>query len=160
MQTDPNFANYRWDDATDRIVLLDFGATRRIDGATSELHRRLLATALSGDLGALRDLAAEVGVIGPGTPPAQADRLVAMADVVCAALRADGPFDFAGSDLPRRMQAEAIALAEDGVVPPPLPMEILHVQRKVAGMFLLALRLRARVPLRDMLERYLGGAAD
>ncbi len=30
MQTDPNFANYRWQPDTGRIVLLDFGATRYI----------------------------------------------------------------------------------------------------------------------------------
>jgi hypothetical protein len=32
MQTDPNFANYRWRAETGQIVLLDFGATREISG--------------------------------------------------------------------------------------------------------------------------------
>jgi hypothetical protein len=28
IQTDPNFANYRYDSATRQLILLDFGATR------------------------------------------------------------------------------------------------------------------------------------
>jgi predicted unusual protein kinase regulating ubiquinone biosynthesis (AarF/ABC1/UbiB family) len=31
MQTDPNLANYRFDPASQRIVLLDFGAAMAID---------------------------------------------------------------------------------------------------------------------------------
>ena len=155
MQTDPNFANYRWDEACGRIVLLDFGATHPVGPEAADIHRRLLAAGLTGDLAALRALAAEVGVIGPATPPAHAGRLLAMADMVFAELRRGGTFDFAATDLPRRLQAEGIALAEDGLVPPALPMELLHLQRKFAGMFLLAARLRARVPLRQMLETWI-----
>ncbi|WP_299815546.1 AarF/ABC1/UbiB kinase family protein [uncultured Jannaschia sp.] len=158
MQTDPNFANYRWDAEAGRIVLLDFGATRRIDPATADLHRRLLIAALDGDRDRLRALAGEVGVIGPDTPAGHADRILDMAEIACAELRRTGPLDIATLDLPRRLQAEAIALAEDGLVPPPLPMEALHVQRKIAGMYLLAARLRARVPVREMVEGYLGRA--
>ena len=160
MQTDPNFANYRWDAATGRIVLLDFGAVRRIDPATADLHRRLLAAALDGDRLTLRALAEEVGVIDPATPPGHAERIVDMVEIACAELRRPGSLDIAALDLPRRMQAEAVALARDGLVPPPLPMDALHVQRKIAGMYLLAARLRARVPVREMVEGYLGRSAS
>ena len=34
MQTDPNFANYRWQPETGRLVLLDFGAARPVAAAT------------------------------------------------------------------------------------------------------------------------------
>ncbi len=156
MQTDPNFANYRWDAEGGRIVLLDFGATRQITPEVADLHRRLLTAALDGDTGTLRALAEEVGVIGPDTSPAHADRLVAMAELACAELRRNEPLDIAALDLPRRMQAEALALAEDGLVPPPLPMDALHVQRKIAGMYLLAARLGARVPVRELVEAHLG----
>ena len=36
------------------------------------------------------------------------------------------------------------------------PIDALFLQRKMAGLFLLATRLRARVPVRELIEPYLG----
>ena len=49
MQTDPNFANYRHDAATGRIVLLDFGAARRLAPETAPQYRLLMRAGLAGD---------------------------------------------------------------------------------------------------------------
>ena len=62
MQTDPNFANYRWQADTGRIVLLDFGATRDIPAQTAEGYRALLAAGLSGRHDAVREAAIGAGV--------------------------------------------------------------------------------------------------
>ncbi len=51
MQTDPNFANYRYDPDSGRIILLDFGAARVIPPAIAEGYRTLLASALRADVG-------------------------------------------------------------------------------------------------------------
>ena len=155
MQTDPNFANYRWDEASDRIALLDFGATRPVAPWAADLHRRVMRAALDGDRDAMRALAVETGTIGPATAPHHAERIVGMADMALAELRRADPFDFGATDLPRRLRDEGVALARDGFVPSPPPVELLHVQRKIAGMALLAMRLRARVPVRAMVERAL-----
>ncbi len=42
MQTDPNFANYRWQGETGRLVLLDFGAARDVPAGTVASYRRLI----------------------------------------------------------------------------------------------------------------------
>ena len=42
MQTDPNLANYRYDPATQRIVLLDFGAVMAVSPALAQDFRQLL----------------------------------------------------------------------------------------------------------------------
>ncbi len=144
MQTDPNFANYRWQPGTGRIALLDFGAVRRIDAAASDGFRRLLAAGLSGEGGATWDAARALGLLPPDMAPAHAARVARIMEAAFAALRED-PFDFAASDLPERMRDEGILLAEAGFVPPPPPIEALYVQRKLAGTFLLGARLRARV---------------
>jgi hypothetical protein len=47
------------------------------------------------------------------------------------------------------------ALARDGFIPPVVPMDVLYLQRKFGGMFLLGARLRAKLPVRDIMERYL-----
>jgi len=46
MQTDPNFANYRFNTETQQIVLLDFGASREIEEALSESYRAMIAMAV------------------------------------------------------------------------------------------------------------------
>ena len=48
VQTDPNFANYRYDRATRQLILLDLGATRPYAAALVEAYRRLLASAAIG----------------------------------------------------------------------------------------------------------------
>ena len=47
--------------------------------------------------------------------------------------------------------AQGEALARAGYVPPPLPMDVLYLQRKLGGLVLLAGRLKARVPLQALL---------
>jgi len=160
MQTDPNFANYRYDPETGRIVLLDFGATRRIDPTIIDLYRRLFATGMAQDRASYVDILTELGVLGADTKPAHRDRITGMMEMAFTDLRAVPLYDFAATEVPRQMQAEGIALAEDGFVPPPLPIDVLFLQRKFGGVFLLATKLRARVPVAKMVAGYLEGRAD
>lgn len=154
VQSDPNFANYRHDAETGRIVLLDFGATRRIDSAIAALYRDLLRAGLRDDGAGLRAAATGLGFL-PKADSAPAERIEAMISAVFAGLKAGPLHDFADRDLPRRIQAEALALAESGYVPAPVPMDVLYLQRKFGGLFLLASRLGARVPLRQLIDRRL-----
>ena len=48
MQTDPNFANYRVQPTTGRLVLLDFGAARPVDAGTAQGYRDLLRAGMKG----------------------------------------------------------------------------------------------------------------
>ncbi|SLN64668.1 ABC1 kinase family protein [Roseisalinus antarcticus] len=155
MQTDPNFANYRFDPAQGRIVLLDFGATRALDPRIAALYRRLLGAGLGGDLDALREVAGEIGFFGPDTAQAHRERILRMMGLAFDALRGAEDFDFAGTDLPRRMQEEGMVLAEEGFVPPTLPVDVLYLQRKIGGIFLLAARLGASLPVAEMLKAHL-----
>jgi len=67
-------------------------------------------------------------------------------------LRATPVLDFGQSDLLRRLQQRAMAVADTGYAPRPLPMDLLYLHRKIAGMFLLARRLRGRVPVQALLK--------
>ncbi|MEM7489707.1 MAG: AarF/ABC1/UbiB kinase family protein [Pseudomonadota bacterium] len=157
MQTDPNFANYRWNAEAGRIVLLDFGATLDIAPRTRDLYRRLLRAGLSGDAPEAERVAEEMGLLVPDMDPAFRARLLAMMETGFAALRRPGPFDFANDPLSRTLAAEGEALARDGFIPPPVPMDILYLQRKMGGMTLLAARLGARVSVADLMAPYLDG---
>ncbi len=159
MQTDPNFANYRYNYDTRRIVLLDFGATRRLKPATSALYHDLMSAGLAQDTRRVEQAATALGVIGPDIASAHRAQILTMIQTVFDALRAGDPFDFATTKLSDRLQVDGMALAEAGFVPPPLPMDVLYLQRKFGGIFLLANRLQARVPVRALLESYLAAPA-
>jgi len=113
---------------------------------------------LSDDRDAMATVAAQIGILPPGMEPDHADRILNMIAMAFGALTASPVFDFAATDLPRRMQAEGMALAGAGFVPPPVPMDVLYMQRKFGGLFLLARRIGARAPVRRLLEDRLAGA--
>jgi len=155
MQTDPNFANYRYNTKTERIVLLDFGATRVIDPSIIALYRRLMRAGFAGDEAAMDSIGCEIGFFGSQTSSEHRAQILRMMAMVFEAVQQAPVFDFASTDLPARMQTEGTALADAGFIPAPLPMDVLYLQRKFGGMFLLGARLGARVPVMDLLEPHL-----
>jgi predicted unusual protein kinase regulating ubiquinone biosynthesis (AarF/ABC1/UbiB family) len=154
VQTDPNFANYRYDAATGRIGLLDFGATRQYAPERQAGFRALLTAAARSDRDAVVEAALALGYLGDDDLPRHRQ---AVADLVLTAsepARSRGPYDFAASDLPRRMRDQGYALGfEQGFwrVPPP---DLAFLHRKLGGMFLLCARLRARVEVAALVEPY------
>lgn len=156
MQTDPNFANYRYDSETGRVVLLDFGATRTIPPDLSNQMRALVNAGRTGNRAKVAGIVSAMGLVPDTVEERYRDRILDMIMLVFDEFRVAPLFDVAGSGLIQRLQKAGEALALEGFVPPPMPMDLLYVQRKVAGMFLLAKRLRARVPIADMMTACTG----
>ncbi|MEM7058619.1 MAG: AarF/ABC1/UbiB kinase family protein [Pseudomonadota bacterium] len=154
MQTDPNYANYRFDLESDRIVLLDFGATRAFSTKVVEQYRGLFQAGLAGDTDRLRNAALEIGFMVPETALRHQEAIVGMIEMVFAAVRDQPEFDFADTTLSQKMNDAGSALAADGFVPPPVPTDVLYLQRKFGGTFLLANRLKAKLAVREMIARY------
>lgn len=159
MQTDPNFANYRFQPETSKIVLLDFGATRSLSREIVEQYRRLMAAGLDGDRDALTEVALEIGFFAADTEPRHSARVLNMMEMVFGAIADEPIYRFGNPELSRRMNREGQALSEEGFVPPPLPIDVLYLQRKFAGIFLLAAKLHAQVPVAQLVRRHLAGAA-
>ncbi|MGA9434939.1 MAG: AarF/ABC1/UbiB kinase family protein [Roseobacter sp.] len=159
MQTDPNFANYLYDPETDQIVLLDFGAAREIDPKIAAQYRDLIAAGLGGNRPRIAQVAQDIGFFAEDTQDVHRDQIVDMIAFVFQTLAQARPFDFKHIDLSTRMQAMGMQLAESGFIPPPLPIDILLIQRKLGGMFLLAKRLGARVDAATLLEHHVARAA-
>jgi predicted unusual protein kinase regulating ubiquinone biosynthesis (AarF/ABC1/UbiB family) len=155
MQTDPNFANYLYDPAAARVVLLDFGATRVIAPTVIDQYRRLITAGLNRDTAAVTDISLEIGFIAPDTPATHSTHIVQMIQLVMDTLCNQRPLAFAETQLSHQMQAHGLALADDGFVPPPLPIDVVLLQRKFGGMFLLARRLQARVDVVALLHHSL-----
>lgn len=153
MQTDPNFANFRWQPDGNRVVLLDFGAARAIDPATTQAYRRLMHAGLADDAGALRAALLDIGFVAPVVLARHGPALDRMIAVLLAHLGKPGLFDFADRSFVERVRAEAETIFADRSAWHLPPAETLFVQRKVSGTALLAIRLKVSLPLRDMVER-------
>ena len=148
MQTDPNFANYRYQPASGRIVLLDFGATRRVMPETADAYRWLLGAGLSGDRDAVVVAALDAGFIGPTVASRHRAALDRMIDDLLTATNQPGPFDFADRRFLGVIREQAATLVADRTTWHIPPTDKLLVQRKISGTALLAARLRANVDIR------------
>lgn len=154
MQTDPNFANYRWQAETGRLVLLDFGAARPVGRATSAGYHRLLMTALDNDRQRVREAAIAAGFLGKEAAERHSDIVDRMIDIIVAELHRPGPFDFGDRSFVSLVREQAIPMARDRQTWHVPPIDTLFAQRKVSGTALLCARLKAQVPLREMIESY------
>lgn len=154
MQTDPNFANYRYQPETGRLVLLDFGAARPVPSATSACYLALLRAALDQDRDRVRDAALAAGFIGPGAIARHRQKIDRMIDVVVGELGRPGPFDFGDRGFVEILRDDGMEVAADQAAWHIPPADILFVQRKISGTALLAARLKARIDVRQMVEAY------
>jgi predicted unusual protein kinase regulating ubiquinone biosynthesis (AarF/ABC1/UbiB family) len=160
MQTDPNFANYLYQPATARLVLLDFGATQQFSRAYSERFRRITRAIVADDRRAIEREARRIGYIGEDASQDVVDAALDVLELVCEPLRAEGDYDYGASDLPRRARELGIDLAfKRGLLRMP-PSHTMFLHRKLVGVFLLLARLGACVPTGRLLRPFLASPAD
>lgn len=155
MQTDPNFANYRYQPDTGRLILLDFGAARPVAPATTAGYRRLLESGLSKDRDAVRDAAIAAGFLGEAAAERHRVLVNRMIDIILSELNRAGPFDFGDRRFVATLREDGGEIAADRATWHVPPADILFVQRKISGTALLAARLKAQVDVRAMVEREL-----
>ena len=155
MQTDPNFANYRYDRRTHRLGLLDFGATRQIAPATAAAYRAMLAAGLSGDRDGLLEAALDAGIIGRGALDHHRSEIDQMVGIVVREITRPGEFDFGDRSFVSSLRDLGMAVAADQRAWHVPPSDMLFTQRKISGTALLAARLQARVNVRELLTVYL-----
>ena len=154
MQTDPNWANYRYCPPSGRIVLLDFGAVQTIAPSLAADFRALAQVALDGEPKATRDAMLRIGYFGPTTAPHHQTLIQSMFDLAMGPLRQSSPFDFGQSDLLEHLRDMGLAIGSDRDLAHEPPAATLFLHRKIGGMYLMAAKLRARVALRPMVETY------
>ena len=153
MQTDPNLANYRFDPASGRIVLLDFGAVMTIEPELVEDFRHLLNVALDGDRDTIRAAMLRIGYFDAKTAPGHQALIMELFDTAMAPLRQAEPFDFGRTSLIETLRDMGLAMAGERDLTHVPPPATLFLHRKIGGIYLLATKLKARVSLRPMLER-------
>jgi predicted unusual protein kinase regulating ubiquinone biosynthesis (AarF/ABC1/UbiB family) len=156
MQTDPNFANYLFDPATERVALIDFGAVREFDAPFVDGYRAFLVAAAEADRGAQLDAGRRLGFLRGDESPAALETYLDLVALFTEPLRRPGRYDFARSDLSRRARDRGLeAIGRHRLQQP--PAEVLFLHRKLVGSFLLCAHIDARVDChalyRELLRR-------
>jgi len=155
VQTDPNFANFRYDYETGRIGLVDFGATRVYPQARMAQVRALMQAACDGDARGIEQAAFDAGYLTDSDPISRRRAVTELFLLVGEPARKSAPYDFGQTDLTTRLRHSSYALGfNQGHWRPP-PPDLIFLHRKLAGCFLLCARLKARVNVAGLMARHL-----
>jgi predicted unusual protein kinase regulating ubiquinone biosynthesis (AarF/ABC1/UbiB family) len=145
VQTDPNFANYRYAPKTKQIVLLDFGAVHDYTLATVAQVKKLMKGALADDQERMQAAAQGLGYFDDKTKAHHKAMVMEIINIALEPQCFEGDFDFANAELAARLNPLAFNLMKDGDFWHVPPTGLLLLQRKAAGIFLLAVKLKAKV---------------
>ncbi|MEL6999627.1 MAG: AarF/ABC1/UbiB kinase family protein [Pseudomonadota bacterium] len=155
MQSDPNFANYRFDPDSGRIVLLDFGAAMPVDRGMAGNYRELFRAGLAQDRARVRDCAMKIGFFDGATRQDHQDAILDMMEIAFDGLRRPGLYDFSDTEIVARLREMGTDLGRDSEFVHIPPMATFFLHRKLGGMYLLANRLGARLDLQRILGPWL-----
>lgn len=153
MQTDPNWTNFLYNAERDRLVLLDFGASREYPERFITLYVRLLAAASRADREAVKTLSEELGYLTGHESKTMLDAHIASILTLAEPFLESAPevYDFRDQTITERVKAQIPVMIRERLAPPPEETYSLH--RKLSGAFLLCARLGSRVRCREMFEK-------
>jgi len=155
MQTDANFANYRYQPDTGKIVLLDFGATRRFKQTFVIDYKRLIRAVIAQDDQAVIDAADRLGYQASSASARYQKFLTRIFYIALEPFAHEGPYDFAAAGISERLANLSDAAYDFKEFWQTPPTNILYLHRKLGGMFLLATRLGARANCNALVAPYL-----
>ncbi len=175
VQSDPHFGNYRFrldDRKGDRIVLLDFGATRIFGRGFIANYAQIVRGALARDAASIVEGGSEIGLMKASFPTSVTDAFARLCQLIVEPfadfhaagsdtppdlVTAKGEYKWGESDLPMRAGrlAAVNALSVYFRVP---PREIVFLHRRLAGVFIMLATLRCELDTRELLLETLNPA--
>ena len=150
MQTDPNWTNFLYNARTNRLELLDFGASREYPKEFIDKYVRTLVAASRNDRKACQDLSVELGYLTGMESQAMVDAHVSSIVTIAEPFMLSSPdlYDFRDQTITDRVRALIPLMIRERLAPPPEETYSLH--RKLSGAFLLCARLGSRVPCKEL----------
>ncbi len=154
MQTDPNFANYLFQIDTGKIVLLDFGATRKIPSEISMGYLALINSGIKNDENGMINSARDIGFFKDDIDPAYLTQILGLFKLACEPLINDENYDFAESGLAQRIKEKVFLINSQQEQWHTPPIDAVFIHRKLAGLYLLAAKLKANINIHRLFDKY------
>ena len=149
MQTDPNFSNFLYDQASGGLTLIDFGAAKEFPPEFVDEYLVMVAACARRDAPSVLVSSRKLGFLTGDESRLMLGAHCEAAFVVGAPFAAPGLYDFAKNSLMTRRVGElGQVMLKHRLTAPPEHSYALH--RKLSGAFLTCMRIGARVPCHDL----------
>ncbi len=155
VQTDPNFGNYLYQPDTGKIVLLDFGATRELTQSVCNGYFALFSGAMSENRNLVASAAEQIGYFNSEIDLEYKHKVVDIFMLACEPLRQDKSYDFATSPLAKQIRDKGLEMSTDKSKWHSPPIDALFIHRKLAGLYLIAAKLNAKVNVQQLYKSFL-----
>jgi len=152
MQTDPNWANFLYNESKQKLELLDFGAARPYNTQFIKDYVSCLKAAVKNDRESVKKFSKKLGYLTGLESEEMINAHVDSVIILGEPFRFDGEYDFANQDVTTRVKAKMGLMLNERLTPPPEETYSLH--RKFSGVFLLCTRLKAKVPCKELFNEY------
>ncbi|KAL9122227.1 MAG: hypothetical protein Q9187_001218 [Circinaria calcarea] len=150
MQTDPNWTNFLYNSGTQKLELLDFGASREYPDMFIKPYVRVLLAASRNDRDACRELSIQLGYLTGYESQTMLSAHISSMLTLAEPFRDSSPdvYDFQDQTITERVKGLIPVMIRERLSPPPEETYSLH--RKLSGAFLLCARLGSRVRCKEM----------
>jgi aarF domain-containing kinase len=158
MQTDPNWTNFLYNEKTNKLELLDFGASREFPQEFITLYVKVLKAASMKDRDTCRELSIQLGYLTGYESKAMSTAHVESVMVLAEPFMDFAPevYDFRDQTITDRVRELIPVMIRERLAPPPEETYSLH--RKLSGAFLLCARLGSRVRCKELFQQALAKA--
>lgn len=158
VQTDPHFGNYRvkidpTGQSRDRLVLLDFGAVRKVPAKFLDPYRRMVRGSMNQDEEEVVAAARKLGLLAEGDAPELERQFIDLCGMIIEPFLGEETYDWGASDLPKRVAKAATKVIVSFRLRVP-PRELVFLDRKLGGMFIFLHVLKTRFRGREILQPY------
>ncbi|KAH7166204.1 nuclear protein Es2-domain-containing protein [Dactylonectria macrodidyma] len=150
MQTDPNWTNFLYNADTNKLELLDFGASREYPDTFVTQYVQLLEAASRSDRAAVKTLSESLGYLTGHESKTMVEAHTQSVLTLAEPFLASAPevYDFKDQTITERVKALIPVMLHERLAPPPEETYSLH--RKLSGAFLLCAKLGSKVRCREM----------
>ena len=153
MQTDPNPANYLYDEKADVMNLLDLGAGRDFDDNFLDSYMHIIWGAFKDDRKAIIDHSTNIGFLTGEENREMYDAHYTGTMIVGEPFRVptrESLYDFGEAGLTEKVYTILPTMSKHRLTPP--PQEIYSLHKKIIGTYLMCIKMKAQVPARMCLE--------